>query len=264
MDEADQLGEASGAPARLSTLATASACLAVLGLVGGCSSLALAIGVAPLAGAGVAAAPVLGLIGAVLGFLSLRQVEQSDGRIVGRPLGVAGLFAGLLSATVFGFMVMAALLALSGSKPLAPAAADLVAAAQQGQPARARELLSAPASEDLTAPRLAAFGGLCSKRAGRVVGSDAGFGLMFEARRIAARAPGQSSMSLSDAPRPVWVEFENQRCFVYVFVNQEALQQKDVRIDDLLVFVGVNEVVALREFGPAQMLADEMGWALVD
>lgn len=256
--EAGLGGEAS--QAQLSLLAAGSFVMALAALIGGCGSLALSVTVAPGAAAGVLAAPVIGLVAVVLGFLSLRQIERARGVVVGRPLGIAGLFLGILAAAVLGFMAMAALLTLSGSKALAPVAAELVVSIQEGRPARAREILSQLANDDLSAERLGAVGGAVRTNLGLVTGSDAGFDLIYESRRVVARSPGQASVSQSDMPRPVWLVFNDKRALAYVFVNQAAVQGKQIRIDDMLVFRDVNKVIALRAFGPGQALAAGMGW----
>ncbi len=249
-------------PARLSMLAMGSLTLALIALVGGCGSMALAMMVTPGAVVAVMAAPLLGLIALVMGFLSLRRIERSQGELLGRPAGLAGLFLGLIAASVMGFMAMAAMLQLSGSATLAPVTAELVASTQRGKPAQARENLSETANADLTGAQLAAFGGATRRAGGIVTGHEAGMSLLFEAQRIKMQSQGSTSMSFSDAPRPVWLLLDDQRFFAYVFYNQAAVKEKKVRIDDILLFTGVNEVIVLREFGPAQVLADSMEWAI--
>ena len=264
MDADGGVADASEVRVRLSLLAVGSLGLALLALIGGCGSLALAMTVSPGAAAAVLAAPFVGVAAVVLGFLSLRGIERAHGAVMGRPIGLAGLFLGILAAAVLGFMAMAALLTLNGSKVLAPVTAELIASVQEGRPARARELLSQKANDDLPPDRLGMFGGVVRVQLGLVTGSDAGFSLLYESKRVLAASPGQASMSLSDAPRPVWLLFKDKRRFAYVFVNQEAVQgRKEVKIDDIVVFTDVNKVIVLRAFGPGQALAASMGWEIV-
>ena len=69
---------------------------------------------------------VIGLVGVVLGHMSLREVAQSAGRVTGRGLAIAGLVLGYLMLVATVVVPICAALVLGALYLLAPAESTLL------------------------------------------------------------------------------------------------------------------------------------------
>lgn len=258
-------GPGGDASARLSSASLASFGLVVLALVIGCGSLATSIFAGWNVWVGVLVAPLFALNGCILAFLSLRAIERSGGRLMGRPLALVSLFCGVGVTAIQGALVLLALVTLSASSTLAPIGAELVGYALADRDRLTRGLLAEDVSERLSDADLERFASAVRDRLGPVTDSSAGFGLILDARRAFSEAGPMEGYQpdAEELPRPVYLHFGERRVLAYVFTDQRALQDKKIRIRDMLIMLGDGSVIVLAPGGPATDLANAAGWEIV-
>jgi hypothetical protein len=215
---------------------------------------------------GVMIAPLLALNGCVLAFIALKSIERASGSVMGRPLALVALFCGVGLTAIQGALVLFALVTLSASHSLAPVTSDLVNYTLADRERLARGLLSESVSERMSAEELDAFALVIRQRLGDSSTGSAGFRLIVDARQTISNAgPMEGYQPASDRlPRPVFLEFDEQRVLAYVFVDPAALKDREIRIDDMLLFLGDAEAIVLAPDGPARELADAAGWTVVE
>jgi hypothetical protein len=262
---AEQAGHAIAPSARMSAAALSGFALVVLAVLVGCGSLIGSIFAGWNSWVGVLVAPVLALNGCILSFLALKNIERADGGLMGRPVALVALFCGVGVTAIQGALVLFALATLSASTTLAPVASEFVNHALADREQLARGLLSEDQAEQITPERLDAFAQTVGQRLGDSSTGSAGFRLIVDARR-AFRDAGSMEGYQPEAgrqPRPVFLNFGDRRVLAYVFVNAEALTDKTIRIDDMLVIAGEGEVIVLAPDGPARELAEAAGWSII-
>jgi len=252
--------------ARLSGTALASILLVFGAIVVGCGSLATSIFAGWNSWIGVLIAPLLALNGCILAFLSLRSIERQPEELLGRPLALIALFVGVGVTAIQGALVLLALVTLSASSRLAPVGAELVGSAQNGRPGLTRQVLSEDLAKDLTDVQISSFAQAIDRQHGTVTGSGAGFGLILDARRVFSEAGPMDGYDpdAADMPRPIYLRFDDERVLAYVYTDQQALQDKKIRIRDMVVLLGPGEVAVLAADGPGAELADAAGWRVMN
>jgi len=210
------------------------------------------------------ALPLLGVIAAVLGLIALARISQSGGRLAGRRLAILGLFVGLLGAVTQGAMVFGALRTYFDIRnTLVPNTAAFVEPLMRGDFDAAREKLSEDASAVVSEHDLDRFARAVGELAGGPPVVEIRIGELF--RTVASmRAIAQgSAKKITGQVRPVQVVGDRGSCALFVVLNEEALRQKQVRIDDLLLvrnqpFQGM----PLRRDGVALEIAQAIGLSL--
>jgi len=257
-----------GPPARLSLAAAVSPLVVLLAVVAGCGGLVWpSLGGPSQAIIAVWASPAVAVLGAVLAFVGLRNIAGSQGSVVGRPMGIAGLFLGVAAAVLMGAGALASAAGLAGSARLAPEVARLTIASGDGRFADARATLSASASSSLSDEQLRWFAEQARARLGApVTGAAGGFDLLDGARDALASAPNARTADIApdEMPKPVWLRAGERRAIVYGWVDRDALAAREVEILDLLlVDQDAAEAVILRPGGPANLLARKLGWAVI-
>src|SRR5690606_4643048 len=148
---------------------------------------------------------------------------------------------------------------------LAPVASEFVNHALADREQLARHLLSEDQAKQISPDQLDAFAQSVRQRLGDSSTGSAGFRLIVAAGR-ACRDAGSMEGYQPDAgrqPRPVFLNCGERRVLAYVFVNAEALTDKAIRIDDMLVITGEGEVIVLAADGPARELAEAAGWTII-
>ena len=252
--------------ARLSGAALASILLVFGAIVVGCGSLATSIFGGWNSWVGVLIAPLLALNGCILAFLALRGIERQPEELLGRPLALIALFVGVGVTAIQGALVLLALVTLSASSRLAPVGAELVGSAQNGRPGLTRQVLNEDMARDLTDAQIASFAQAIDRQHGTVTGSGAGFGLILDARRVFSEAGPMDGYDpdAADMPRPVYLRFGDERVLAYVWIDQQALQDKKIRIRDMVVLLDTGQVAVLAADGPGAELADAAGWRVMN
>lgn len=252
--------------ARLSGRALGAFGLVVLAVVIGCGSLATSIFAGWNVWVGVLVAPLFALNGCILAFLGLKAIERSGGRLMGRPLALAALFCGVGVTAIQGALVLLALVTLSASSTLAPVGAELIGYVQADRDRLARNLLADDVAEGMSEADLERFAQAIDGRLGTISNSGAGFGLILDARRAFSEAGPMEGYQpeAEELPRPIYLYFDDRRVLAYVFIDQRSLQDKKIRIRDMLLLLGDGSAIALAPDGPAKELADAAGWEIVD
>lgn len=251
--------------ARMSAAALSAFALVVLAILVGCGSLIGSIFAGWNSWLGVLISPILALNAGILSFLALKNIERSQGALMGRPLALVSLFCGVGVTAIQGAVVLFALVTLSASSTLAPVASDFVNHTLGDRERLARFLLSEDQAEQLTPVRLDEFAQSVRQHLGDESTGSAGFRLIVDARRAFQDAGSMEGYqpSADQRPRPIFLNFGERRVLAYVFVNMEALADQKIRIDDMLVMVGEGEVIVLDPDGPARQLADAAGWSIL-
>ncbi len=251
--------------ARLSGAALGAFGMVVLAVVIGCGSLATSVFAGWNVWVGVLVAPLFALNGCILAFLALKAIERSNGRVMGRPLALVALFCGVGVTAIQGALVLLALVTLSASSTLAPVGAELVGYAQADRDRLARGLLAEDVSESMSDADLDRFAATVRDRLGTVTDSSAGFGLILDARRVFSDAGPMEGYQpdADDLPRPIYLHFGDRRVLTYVFTDQRAVQDKKIRIRDMLLIADGGSVIVFAPDGPATELAGAAGWEIV-
>lgn len=222
----------------------------------------------------VIALPVLGISAAVLGFVSLREIGKSQGRLKGRVPALIGLFLGLLSASIQGAAGIGGLRTYMDLKNnLAPAMGRLFIALDRSEESTAEMHLS-KSTEMPTPQRRAALSGLLREKFGASRGAVFDLQTISDGRQLAASS-GSTPVDPTqvDIPRTVRLVFERGDALLLVWLDNPALEMGEVRMIDGLIVLsqGVKgatppkppEVVLFREGGPAEKVARGFGMKIV-
>lgn len=252
-------------PASLSLAATVAPLLVLIAVVVGCGgALWPRTGGPAHALIAVWIAPTLSLAGAALAFVGLRNISRSAGAVVGKPMGIAGLFIGIAVTVALGAAALMSAAMLAGSHRLAEEASRFTIAVQDQRFTDARTTLSTSAKASLSNAELTRFLARVTDELGSpITGASADLSLLDAARDALANSPGSADadVSVEEMPRPVWLELQTgDRALAYGWVDDDALARQEVKIKDLFVFTAPNRIIALRPNGPAMLLATKVGW----
>lgn len=253
-------------PTRLSSAALASLLLVLAAILIGCGSLLGSMFGGWNSWVGVLVAPLIALNGCVLAFVGLRSIERSSERLAGRPIALVALFLGVGVTAIQGALVLLALVTLSASSTLAPVGAELVGYAQADRQRLTRQVLSEDLSDDMSDEQIRAFASVVRDRLGTVSGSGAGFSLILDARRAFGDAGAMEGYSpdAADMPRPIYLRFGDERVLAYVYTDQAALQDQEIRVRDMVILLPEGGVIVLAPDGPGSQLAAAAGWTVVN
>jgi hypothetical protein len=215
--------------------------------------------------------PVLGIAGAVLGYVSLREIGKSQGRLKGRVPALIGLFLGLLTASIQGAAGIGVLRTYMDAKnTLAPAMGRLFIAMDRGEESTAELHLSQSSETPGAAKRGAMIAALRAKF-GACRGATFDLATISEGRALATAGGSTPTGPMQvDLPRTVRLVFERGEALLLVWLDNLALEKGEVRMFDGLVVVskgekaGVQgrtppEVMVLREDGPGAKVAKGFG-----
>lgn len=209
------------------------------------------------------AAPVFALTGASAGFVAMRQIERGNGRVVGKPAALVGLFGGVGALSILGAGVVFAFVQFSGSKPLATVFADQLESIRADNFDGARAVLSEDARY-VSDERLSSFLSTIESDFGAFESTSADFGLVFEAQAVFRELPDiqtatDRGLDANDPGRPVWLHTADDKLFVYLWVDQEAVTRGEVLIRDIIVHFAGPRWLLLRDDGPAARFAIATG-----
>lgn len=260
-----------GAEPRLSGKAALAGILALSSL-GGCVVALLLVTVGLVqAFAIVLVMPVLGLSGAAMGYLAMRDIRRSEGKLKGRVPALLGLFLGLLTASIQGAAGIGVLRTYMDAKnTLAPAMGRLFIAMDRGEDATAQLFLS-QSSDMPDAERRAAMIAALRERFGACRGASFDLNTIVEGRDLAASGSSKPiDPTQVDLPRTVRLVFEKGETLLLVWLDNPALEKGEVRLYDALVVLsagggtrGPAEVMLLRADGPAFKVASGFGMSVV-
>lgn len=262
MNDQTQTGvEQNGGTATTSVLAIVAAGCSLLSVMVCFGAVVAATLIDPGWGAMMIGLPLLGLAGAICGGLALVRIHRAQGTLLGRNAALIGLFIGLMSAVVQGAVVGGALATFGAiSKHVVPAVSSMARDASAGNADAAAALLSDNAKQIAGPAGLAGFFGALEAKHGPLVRVSFGLGTIGAARRASERATGAPTSAVqAQSPRPVEVTFKNGWTLLYVYVDDAALDQNQVRVMDLLAVDKDGAARALLPDGPARVLAQWMG-----
>ena len=214
--------------------------------------------------------PLLGVSGAAMGYLAMRDIRKSEGKLKGRVPALVGLFLGLLTASIQGAAGIGVLRTYMDAKnTLAPAMGRLFIALDRGEDATAERFLSQSSDMPGAARRSAMIGALRA-RFGACRGASFDLGTIIEGRDLASGSAKPIDPTRVDLPRTVRLVFEKGEALLLVWLDNPALEKGEVRMYDALVVLsagggakGPAEVMLLRGDGPAFKVASGFGMKVV-
>lgn len=247
-------------PERLSLLAAASFLMAVLG-VSGCLGISWLAYARPDRFLFLGVVPVLALGAVVCGALARRQIGRSGGALRGRGLATFGILVGVMGGVIPTAFLLSAMVTLSSLKSLAPVTERVVLAAAAQKPQSARSDLSPVATGEITDARLNAIGAAIEAAIGAPTHADVTIGAIGESRKkVGALASGGDPSALGDlSPKPVVIRCARGNLFVFVILDEGALNQGRVLLDDALIVLPGDSGLTLRPQGPARDVALALG-----
>jgi len=250
---------------RLSIAAALSALCALLA-VSGCVGISWIAYRQPELFVYIVAVPILAFAAIVLGVIARVRIGKSGARggsvLRGKGLATLGIFLGVLGGVIPTAFLLSALVTLSSLKSLAPVAERIVLAAAAQSPQSARGDLSPDGSADLTDERIAAVGVAIERVAGKPHNADVSIGAVLEARtRVisAARSSVDASTLGELSPKPVVIRCARGSVIAYTILDEDALNQQQVLVNDALFLLPDGSCITLRVDGPAQQIARALG-----
>ncbi|MFG0258021.1 MAG: hypothetical protein ACF8GE_08985 [Phycisphaerales bacterium JB043] len=209
--------------------------------------------------------PALGLVGAILGALSLRRIGLSGGRLSGGGPAKAAVILGLIATSLQVFLLFGA-------------AQSWTYYRRQMQPemVRAIEAIGSPTLETnppvwdtivlerLTPERHDEVRALLEGQRVRV---RIGIGEMWRSfatlvRGSSVRPSGAGGPSAAQAV-PCTIEIDEEEMFAWFFFDADALSNKQLRVSDVMFVMEDGRVTTLLPDGPANELASEwLGWVV--
>lgn len=258
MNHNEPAPKAPSAMPQLSLAAVGSAGCALGVLAGAGGAIAATFLLSPSAAGVILGLPVLGVLGMILGVIALRRIARSEGRVVGRPLAVAGLLLGGVLTVLLGAASAGAVIGFAPvRKALCPAVDAFAGSIAQGDLVAARRVLAADASGAAGDERLIALVSEPERALGPWKQARFDVGVVIESgrrmRALAGAAPGRSASGpgTQEWPKPIALEFERGRAMAYVYVDDNGLARGHVAIRDVLVLMPDGTARALLPDGPA-------------
>lgn len=240
-----------------------------------CVSVGLATLVDQMFGLGVLVAPAAAIVGVVLGFGALVRIKRSSVPLLGRPLAIAGMFIGIIALILQGAIVFGAVLPLRAmQQELVPVADFLAQHTHNRDLSRAKGVLAESSFQALEAQpeRFEAFAAAMEQAVGTPRGADLQLSDLLAGRRLVegAQLRGvtldasvmQPTAGAAPMPRPVQLVGDQGRATLIVFLDEEALEQRErVLVLDVLLVVSEESWTAatLLEDGPAAAVARGLG-----
>jgi len=210
--------------------------------------------------------PLLGFAAALLGGAALSSIRRSGGATGGRRLAIFAVFVGIGSGVIQASFAVSAIASFWSIKTvLAPSVEPLMAkGVNDGDTEPMRLAFSRAADFRVDDARLASFFGTLEDELGEFESAGVGLDIFFDLRERMAGAAGSTVSPPANQPKPLGLTFKKRRVTAYFFLDQDALQNGDVVIDDALVFLGDGRAVLLALSGDAERLALYLGAPVVD
>lgn len=212
---------------------------------------------------GCCCVPGLPLVGLLLGAISLSFIKNSHGRLTGRGLAIAGLLLGIIMTALQAFVAFGAAQGWTYyRKQMVPHAETFMSAAASGDIAATRATLSPDADAALTDDDILAFMAAADLSAGPFVRVSTDFGTLIESAGRAMQRGGSADVP-GVAPIPMAFEFQNETLFGWALLDESALQNDQVLIADVVLFLPSGEALTLRKDGPGAQLAAQMNYTVI-
>lgn len=215
--------------------------------------------------------PGLGVLGILLGALSVSFIARARGRLSGRGLAIAGIILGIISTTLWvaGGIGMAQVYTF-WMKQMLPAASGIVVAAAEDKHDEARGFMTSAAAAEVDDARLAAFAQAIEVAHGEVLGPSGDFWMLVKSfqRTLGNSGGNVGSGSAQGAYTIAPFAFETAAgpTLGWAMFSSSALQSQKAEVEDLLIYLdpGTSTGITLRKDGPAVGLAASMGVTIVE
>jgi hypothetical protein len=245
---------------------------AVLGLlfvganVFGCAGgIALTLMGSALGAAVLMVLPLQGFIAAVCGFIGLRATARPG--VTGRGPAFVGLFGGaILFVLQAAFVGGVGVTYISTANTLAPVVDRSLVATSEGRLALAVQGVASSGDVDEDEARLGRFVDIIESHYGTIASARFSVPILIEGRKqIGELFANQPAGVAIDEP-PKWLEIACARgtTIVFVTLDDDALDNDRVEIDDMLALLPDGQAVELVPGGRLTPIAEVMGLELVD
>jgi len=213
--------------------------------------------------------PGMGIVGIVLGAMSLAFIGKSNGRLSGRPAAIGGIILGLMSTVIWGAIAAGV---LQGWRfyvsQMMPVGGEVIAAMQADDDQALQGLLTSDAWSDLSTERIDRFEQVMTAEWGDYQGVETDFGQMWTVFQNSFQAggnpQGQYNVQTDGPGIPATLVFQNGKTVMWMVLDPDALDQQQVVLHDFVLQLPSGEWITLREDGPAQKVADGFGFSVID
>ena len=265
------LPKATAAPvlpnARLSVHAVLGAGLVLLSFLICAVAAAIAASGTLSAAAAIIVLPVLGMVGAGLGFYALLQIQKAKGALIGRGPATFALFAGLLSAILQGsFAAGPGRVWWDIKSKLAPQTDVFMKALAADQLPTARGFLSESADKALTDDQLSAFFTALSAELGAYQSADANLEMFNAIRNLGAgiQSRGGTGATPATPPKPVFLSFAKKNALAFLSLDEDAAKKDMIRYTDVLIVLPGDQCITLFPDKDAATVAAGLGFKMLD
>lgn len=209
----------------------------------------------------MAVMPLIALGAATLGFFAVRDASRPDR--FGRGPAKLALFVGAALFVLESAAVGAAgVTYIHHARTLAPAVDIFVESLASGDTTTAVRSTTLDPGTAETGEDLARWQNAVRTRLGELDGARFTLGTIAAARHTASELPPTVAANTGPPPRLVELVGDRDSCVVWVYLDEAALEDGRVVIDDLLALLGRGDAAALRRDGPAAQAAADFGLTL--
>ncbi len=213
--------------------------------------------------------PLTGVLGVILGAMSLAFIGKSHGRVTGKPAAIAGIILGIATTALWTAVVVGFLQAKTYyTKNMVPVGEGIVLAMEQGDIEGVRAYFTQDANDAITDERIALFAERMDRELGGFVEAPTGIGRMIE--QFAETFQGMQGQGGSTynsgpggpAPIPVAMEFGNGAATLWILADTDALDQQQVILMDAVLQLPTGVGVPMLPDGPGLNWISGMGMTL--
>lgn len=213
--------------------------------------------------------PLTGVLGVILGAMSLAFIGKSHGRLTGKPAAIAGIILGIATTALWTAAVIGALQAKTYyTKNMVPVGEGIVLAMEQGDVDGVRVHFTQDANDELTDARIALVAERMDRELGGFVEAPTGIGRMIEQFGESFQGfQGQGGSTYQGgpgkpAPIPVAMEFDKGAATMWILVDPDALENQQVILMDAVLMLPTGEGVPMLPDGPAIEFINGIGFTL--
>ncbi len=213
--------------------------------------------------------PGMGVIGIVLGAMSLSFIGKSGGRLSGRPAAIGGIILGLMSTVIWGAVFAGSLQAWRFYvTQMMPKGGETIAAVQAGDDQALQTLMTSDALADVSEERIERFARVMTTEWGDYQGVESDIGRMWtifqQSFRAGSNPQGQVNVQVDGQPVPATLVFQNGTTVMWMVLDPDELKQQQVVLRDFVFQLPGGDWITFREDGPAQKVADGFGFSVID
>lgn len=263
MNQPAEIQSPSAAQARLSAPAAIGFLLVIIALLG-CflSGITARLTGNLLWGVPLLATPFMSIGGAILGYLGIRQIGRSNSDVVGRGPAIFAIFVGLMAGVLQSVFVGAAVVVFTDTRTkLAPHALMLLQDIEHGRLDSARTHIGHAVSPLLSDEQLKSFQSTLEHEIGPLRDATLSLGAFQKVRELERNIAqrGGTGAQTGVPARPVELVSDTHRVLAYVWIDNDAAKNNQIKITDMIVILPGNRALLLRDGADSAKLASALG-----